>query len=392
MFAKRIGAIVFIFLCTSFAWAILGGVTEFRTTSQDTSLRAEVGELWGTSQKQSAPKIYDPKGHKLIAPMKNDIAVALELDYRKKGLLWYSTYRVEFEGNYVIENDAEEGREIYFQYQFPTDQGIYDNFQIAIDGETIKDVQPSEGEISHKINFDPGASRTVKISYGSQGTDEWWYVFGENVSQLHDFTLTMNTDFDGIDFPDRSISPTDKRKTDNGWELVWQYDNLISGIQIGMAMPHKLNPGPFVSRLTFFAPVSLFLFLFLMFIITTVKNVNIHPLNYFFISAAFFSFHLLMAYLVDHIDIHLAFIICSAVSIFLVISYMRLVVGTRFAWIQTGLSQFVYLVLFSYAFFLEGFTGLAITICCILTLFVVMQFTGKIDWSKQLANGRRAEK
>jgi hypothetical protein len=40
----------------------------------------------------------------------------------------------------------------------------------------------------------------------------------------------------------------------------------------------------------------------------------------------------------------------------------------------------VYLVLFSYAFFLEGYTGLAITVCCILTLFVVMQYTAKTDW------------
>ena len=115
-------------------------------------------------------------------------------------------------------------------------------------------------------------------------------------------------------------------------------------------------------------------------------------MNYLFISAAFFSFHLLLAYLIDHIAIHLAFAICSAVSIFLVISYMRLVVGTRFALIETGLSQFVYLVLFSYAFFLKGFTGLTITIVCILTLFVVMQFTGRINWDEQLrgeSEGRR---
>ncbi|MEO0205280.1 MAG: inner membrane CreD family protein, partial [candidate division WOR-3 bacterium] len=139
----------------------------------------------------------------------------------------------------------------------------------------------------------------------------------------------------------------------------------------------------FVSRVTFFAPVSLFLFLFLMFIITTLRGIKIHPMNYFFICAAFFSFHLLLAYLADHIDINLALIISSLVSIFLVISYMRLVVGIKFAFVETGVSQLIYLVFFSYTFFLETFTGLVITILCILTLFVVMQLTGKIEWSKQ---------
>jgi hypothetical protein len=103
-------------------------------------------------------------------------------------------------------------------------------------------------------------------------------------------------------------------------------------------------------------------------------------MNYFFLAAAFFAFHLLLAYLVDHVSIHLAFAICSLVSIFLVVSYLRLVVGIRFAAVEAGLAQFVFLVLFSFAFFYKGFTGLAITIGSILTLFVVMQMTGRIQW------------
>jgi hypothetical protein len=42
-------------------------------------------------------------------------------------------------------------------------------------------------------------------------------------------------------------------------------------------------------------------------------------------------------------------------------------------------------VLFSYAFFYKGFTGLAISIGSILTLFVVMQMTGRINWQEQFA-------
>jgi hypothetical protein len=37
-------------------------------------------------------------------------------------------------------------------------------------------------------------------------------------------------------------------------------------------------------------------------------------------------------------------------------------------------------VLFSYAFFFEGFTGLAITIGAIVTLFVLMQMTAHVSW------------
>ncbi len=122
-----------------------------------------------------------------------------------------------------------------------------------------------------------------------------------------------------------------------------------------------------------------------MFIITTLRNIDLHPLNYFFLACAFFAFHLLLGYLVDHISIHVAMVISSLVSITLVVSYLRLVVGIRFAALEAGTAQLIYLVLFSYAFFWKGFTGLAITVISIVTLFVVMQATGRIRWSERLA-------
>lgn len=307
------------------------------------------------------------------------ITASLHLDHRKKGLLWYSTYRVEFTGEYLIKNPADEEREYTFTYRFPSNDGIYDNFELAVDRILVDDLTPTNGAVTRTITLAPGQAARVNVSYGSQVLDEWWYVFGANVAQVRNLKLTMLTDFDDIDFPDDAISPTAKEKTDDGWKLTWEYSNLISGVQIGMVMPSKLNPGPFVSRVSFFVPVSLFLFLFFMFMITTLREIKIHPMNYFFVSAAFFAFHLLLAYLVDHIDIYAAFSISAVVSILLVISYMRLVVGMRFALIETGLAQLVYLVAFSYAFFLEGYTCLTITVLCIVTLFVMMQLTGKIS-------------
>jgi len=318
------------------------------------------------------------------------------------GSLGYSVYRVQFSGKYRVTNYTEAERELFFDFALPANKGasqhsrydekyasaqssgapggVYDNFRFVVGGKEITNLQFKNGSVWASAKLAPGKSETVEISYGSQGMDEWWYDFGQNVSQAKNFSLTMQTDFDQIDFPQTSLSPTQKTRNADGWELKWQYANLLSGIKIGMLMPHKLNPGPWVSEVSFAAPVSLFLFFFVIFMLTTIKKIKLHPMNYFFIGAAFFSFHLLLAYLVDHVSIHKAFLICSAVSIFLVVSYLRLAVGNRFAFVEAGILQFVYLVLFSYTFFFERYTGLAITILCILTLFIAMQFTGRVDW------------
>jgi hypothetical protein len=116
----------------------------------------------------------------------------------------------------------------------------------------------------------------------------------------------MKTNFKDIDFPENTISPTTKNETASGWDLSWSYKNLLSGYQIAMVMPEKLQPGPLAGKISFFAPVSLFFFFFIMFIITTMRGIELHPMNYFFLAAAFFSFHLLLAYMVDHTSIHTA--------------------------------------------------------------------------------------
>jgi hypothetical protein len=231
----------------------------------------------------------------------------------------------------------------------------------------------------------PHQAALLKVGYRSHGLDTWNYTFGDQVSQVKDFELRLTTDFGGFDFPENTLSPTEERQTTQGWELVWNYKNLVSGYRIGIALPQKLQPGPVAGRISAFAPVSLLFFFFVLFVLTTIRGIELHPMNYFFLAGAFFSFHLLMAYLVDHISIHAAFAICSAVSVFLLVNYLRLVVGMPFAALEAGLAQVIYLIFFSYAFFFQGFTGLTITIGAILTLFIAMQMTAHVRWAEKFA-------
>lgn len=405
---KRIAALTFIFACTSVAWMILGATIFARTDSPTSSdLKSRVAASWGTQQTQSPPTasytydtLVDQKTdhgtekttvtHTECLPIDSSkIDVGLKLAHRQKGLLWYSTYAASFAGDYTFTNNSGFDREITFQLPFPASQAVYDDLTMSIDGQPLSASSSSSGVSGH-AHLASGQSVVLHAGYRSQGLDSWKYHFGDGVSQIRNFSLNMHTNFKAIDFPENTISPTMKTETSNGWDLAWTYTNLVAGYDIGMAMPEKLQPGPLAGQISYFAPVSLFFFFFLMFILTTLRGIELHPMNYFFFAAAFFSFHLLLAYLVDHISIHLAFFICSIVSTFLVVSHARLVVGMRFAALEAGLAQFIYLVLFSYAFFFKGFTGLAITIGSIVTLFVVMQMTGKIRWEHTFARARVA--
>jgi inner membrane protein involved in colicin E2 resistance len=403
---KRIGALVFIFVCTSIAWLILGATIVSRTYSPlSDELKSRVASNWGTAQEQVPAKAtYRREYMRIVETAKETkqmasteivslaldgtkVDVTLDLQHRQKGLLWYSTYTVAFAGDYKFTNSSGQDQDVTFQLCFPSKQAVYDDLLMSVDDQPLA-VKNANDSAFGNLRVPAGKMVVLHASYRSQGLDTWRYNFGDGVSQIRSFTLNVHTNFKCIDFPENTLSATTKRETSQGWDLAWNYTNLVSGYAIGIAMPQKLQPGPLAGQISFFAPVSLFFFFFLMFIITTLRGIDLHPMNYFFLAAAFFAFHLLLAYLVDHVSIHIAFAICSLVSIFLVVSYLRLVVGLRFAAVEAGLAQLIYLVLFSYAFFFKGFTGLAITIGSIATLFVVMQFTGRIRWAEKFAKAQ----
>ena len=109
---NRLIAIIFIFASAVFGQMILGGITEYRTESQDKKLKKAVGQLWGKAQQQNAPLVFrsykeleevfekdniEPKYVTAIRKelrtdvlVKSDIDATLKLDHRKKGLIWYS--------------------------------------------------------------------------------------------------------------------------------------------------------------------------------------------------------------------------------------------------------------------------------------------------------------
>ena len=395
---KRLVAIAVIFCGASLAWMILGATLAARTADSDTNQQQRLTTQWGSSQIQVAPRVsaqfvldtYDTR-HKafersyreVVVPIRaSRINVNLDLEQRRKGLLWYNLYDVRFLAHYRVRNDTSNVH-LAVRFLLP-DAGNYADLIFRIGGRQIDNAAALDRD---RVSFDlqPGQETVIDVGYRSRGMESWIYRFKDGIESVNDFALTMTTNFKAIDFPPQTLLPVTEDDLGNGWRLQWKYSTLITGNGIGMGVPYPLQPGPLAQRITFWAPVALLFYLFVMLLITTLRGIDLHPLNYFFLACAFFAFHLLFAYLVDRIPIEIAFAICSLVSMLLTISYLRLVVGWRFAAVESGLAQLVYLVLFSYALFNEGWSGLTITIGAIITLFVAMQLTGRIRWSERLA-------
>jgi hypothetical protein len=301
-------------------------------------------------------------------------------------MLWYALYDIVFDGAWTYVHESPEAGHVEIGFEFPVPDAAYDDFQFIVDGHDQAHLaRPDKGKVSFGADIQPGQTLTVQIHYKSRGIDQWSYQpVAEGVASLQNFTLALTCDFADIDYPSGAMSPSQRQRTDDGWRLGWNFKQVLTGQGFGLVMPKRLQPGELATALAAAAPVSLLLFFIILFVLGVRYRLDIHPLNYLAIAAAFFAFHLLFAYSVDHLHIAPAFIMASAASIFLVVSYLRLVVSPRFAYRRVALAQLVYQVGFSIAHFWDGYTGLAISILATLTLFLVMQMTARVRWSEVL--------
>jgi len=388
----RLFAIFLIFIAAAFGWVVLGGSVQYRTNDATAGGTEQVSGLWGEPQTQDAPVF---RGRSEALPVvSSDIKTEFKLDQRRKGLLWYSTYAVDFAATYGVKNPSKEATTASMQLSFPTATGVYDGFAVNVDGTDVP-VAYRDGAAVATFKIEPGATAKVVTGYRTQGLDEWRYVATQGVGVVDDFTLTMLTDFEGYDFPGDGVSPTAKQSSAQGAELTWSYESLVSGRPIAIRMPKPINPGPVAARISYFAPVSLLFYFASLVLIGATRKINVHPMNYAFLAAGFFAFHLLFAYLVDRVDIGVAFAIASVVSVGLCVSYLRAALSDTGTVIAAAVGQVVFLVLFSFSFFFEGFTGLAVTIGAVLTLAYFMSTTARIDWNdlfERSAAERRARK
>ena len=123
MTAARLIAIGVIYMGCSIAWFILGGSLVSRTGESDQRIATEVARLWGGRHTQIAPSAWVEVPRIVVEELPPNVAggpvrrvektvvdraaapasssrveVTLDLDQRRKGLLWYDTYGVAFTG------------------------------------------------------------------------------------------------------------------------------------------------------------------------------------------------------------------------------------------------------------------------------------------------------
>jgi len=225
---RHIAALVFIFVCTTIAWVILGSTIMLRTSNSEDQLKGHVASTWGSAQEQVPPTAnlfwsetvatttkengktilrYSPVERSTSLPIDSTrLKVDLNLNHRQKGLLWYSTYAVDFAGDYIFRNDATVPGTATLRLPFPAQKAVYDGLTMTFNGQPVP-LSIDEAGAASKLPLSPGQTAVLHVAYRSHGMDRWRYKLAAGIAQVHDFSLVMHTNFKDIDFADVQFVP-----------------------------------------------------------------------------------------------------------------------------------------------------------------------------------------
>ena len=135
MTAGRLLTIFIIFCFVTTAWFLLGFSVTQRTHSGYTKIGKEVQHLWGSPHIQKAPAVNLLVSENAVKTEleSSNIDLGINLSHRRKGLLWYSTYDVDFDGSYTFLNPFNEPVTARVTFDFPSSQTIYDDFEYMVE-------------------------------------------------------------------------------------------------------------------------------------------------------------------------------------------------------------------------------------------------------------------
>ena len=241
---RRLIAIALVWLGCSLAWLILGSTLLVRSDDSSARMGDGVNALWGPAMRQLPPRatLAAPatavggaaKPPSDVPLASSAIDVALDLEHRKKGLVWFPTYSVDFRARYAFVNPDPEPREVSFELPLESEHALYDGFAVS------ENDRPVAAEVTHGVarwtaRLGPSEKKSYDVRYRSRGTSRWQYDLTAGTGSVRDFRLSLTTDFGEVSFLPGTLSPSKHQSTGAGWSGSWEFSSRVARTPSGLA-------------------------------------------------------------------------------------------------------------------------------------------------------------
>lgn len=368
-----------IFIIAFAVWVIAGQVSH-RTDFASTELADDVESRWGAPVEQAAPSLRAVQSGTVfteLAPLslsQQRVKVDATMNYRKRGLAYFSGFDFTFDGTYLAENPEPHDIDVAFVFPIEVDksQVLLSELAFSVDG------APSSmdlGELGDRLvwtgRMPVGGKTEFHIRYRARGLESFVYRL-DPALQARNVTLNIDvTGGDNIDYPPFVLAASSNTTGDGKAALEWKYPSLESGVAMGVILPSVKKYDELMATMAFRAVVPGIVFLIGLSLLSLRHRRKLHIWETWVAAAAFGFTSVLLAYLGAFLHFLAAWgLTMVGMGAAVVLYVSRLFPNERvhwlaFAWVATQ-------VLPTLAVLLPGYTGLIYTLELLTGLLAVM--------------------
>ena len=318
-----------------------------------------------------------------LVPKSIDISTDLEYAEKIRSLLIFNAFEVHNQETYSIVNTTEYAGELQVKVTKPENANLLYDYTIAIPAKGNLVVRPvMDGSVVLLPILDVGEQVDIIITYSTKGMDIYKYnlsAYQNNVIQGLTAKINLNTQEYAIY---REGIPHTEEMTADGAVLQFTVKDFSTTQDMGVAFLEKQRYLDQIQSLMNYSPMSLALFLVVVFIFSQIFAVKFNAFHYLFLGMIDVFYYLFVAYLIRFFGLIPTFGISIALTAAMFFLYAPNVFGRQFAFRVVGVYLALLTVVFSLIFLMPIFQGLLFVILIFVIFMSVMVFVGRSDISK----------
>jgi len=316
----------------------------------------------------------------------NSIAIDSNVKYgeQERDLLIFNAFEAYNEETYVITNTTEYSGEFQIKVTKPENANLLYDYTVSIPSRGNLVIRPMmDKPVVLLTDMQVGEQIEIIITYSTKGMDVFKYnlsAYQNNVIQGLNAKFNINTqEFDIYRFglPHEISYPTAADA-----EVVFTVDDFSTTQDMGITFLAKQRYLDQIQSLMNYSPMSLALFITVIFFFSQIHAVKFNPFHYFFLAMINVFYYLFVSYLIRFFGVVVTFGISILLTALMFLLYCPNVFGWRFASRVVGVYLFLLTVVFSLIFLMPIFRGLLFVVLIFVIFMSVMIFVSRSDISK----------
>lgn len=358
-----------------------------RQSFADGELYRQVAERWGAPIDQPVPSVrYVESGsvfnHLEALPLASQrVRVDAAMNYRKRGLVYFSGFDFDFDGRYTLRNDRGKTIDVVFVLPLPMikNQVLLSDLSFEVGGESQKvELAAGRDRLQWSGRLADGEETKIAIAFRGRGLNRFTYRLDPSLP-VRDFSFELAiTGGRGYDYASGVMPAVEAREEGESTVLAWHYDALESGVPVGAILPSEEAWDAVVLKMLAHATPAFLLFFAGLVAIFETYRVRPRVYQMYLLAAGWAFFYVLLPYLGAFLHFYLAWAVSIAVVGALLASFAARLVGPG-ARRYTLAALAPSLLVPSLAVMLQGYTGLIYTVEILAILVVLMRFATRPD-------------